>query len=62
MDLTKKIFNVLKSARTVADENQDDNFVFTDINCRQKNVFKDATSEFFKDLSELHEMIKKRVP
>ena len=34
MDLTKKIFNVLKSARSVADENQDDNFVFTDINCR----------------------------
>ena len=36
--------------------------VFADINCRLKAVFKDGTSEFFKDISELNELIEQRRP
>ena len=60
MDLTKKMCNVLKSARSVVDENQDVIYVFVDTNCRLKVVFKDATSEFFKDISELRDDRKAR--
>ena len=57
LDLAKKRYNILKSARSIADEKQDVNYVFADINCRLKVVFKDGTSEFFKDVSELNELI-----
>ena len=49
-DLTKKRYNILKSARSIADEKQDVNYVFTDVNCRLKVVFKDGTSEFLKNI------------
>ena len=62
LDLTKKRYNILKSARSIADEKQDVNYVFADINCRLKVVFKDGTSEFFKDISELNELIEQRMP
>ena len=35
LDLTKKRYNILKSARSIADEKQDVNYVFADINCRK---------------------------
>ena len=57
LDLAKKRYNIFKSARSIADEKQDVNYVFADINCRLKVVFKDGTSEFFKDVSELNELI-----
>ena len=53
LDLPKKRCNILKSARSIADEKQGVNYVFADINCRLKVVFKDGTSEFFKELNEL---------
>ena len=62
LDLTKKRYNILKSARSIADEKQDVNYVFADINCRLKVVFKDGTSEFFKDVSELNDLIEQRMP
>ena len=62
LDQTKKRYNVLKSTRSVADENQDVKYVFADINCRLKIVFKDGTSELFKDISELNELIEKHMP
>ena len=34
LDLTKKRYHVLRSARSIANENQDINYVFADINCR----------------------------
>ena len=46
-----------EESRSVADEKQDVNYVFADINCRLKVVFKDVTSEFVKDISELNELI-----
>ena len=59
LDLTKKRYNVLRSARSIANENQDINYVFPDINCRLKVVFKNGTSDFFKDIIELNELIEK---
>ena len=57
LELTKKKYNILKSA----DEKQDVNYVFTYINCRWKVVLKDGVSEFFKDISELNEPIEQRM-
>ena len=51
-----------EESRSVADEKQDVNYVFADINCRLKVVFKDVTSEFVKDISELNEVIENCVP
>ena len=51
-----------EESRAVADEKQDVNYVFADINCRLKVVFKDVTSEFVKDISELNELIENSVP
>ena len=61
-DSTKKRYNILKSARSIADEKQDVNYVFADVNCRLKVVFKDGTSEFLKNISELNELIEQRMP
>ena len=61
LDLTKKRHNILKSARSIADENQDVNYVFADFNCRLKVVFNDGTCESFKDISELNELIEQRM-
>ena len=55
LDLKKKRYSILMSARSIVDGKQDVNYVFADINCRLKVVFKDRTSEFFKDISELNE-------
>ena len=62
LDSTKKRHNILKSARSIADGKQDVNYVFADINCRLKVVFKDGTSEFFEDISELNELIEQCMP
>ena len=51
-----------EESRSVADEKQDVNYVIADINCRLKVVFKDVTSEFVKDISELNELIENCVP
>ena len=48
-------------ARYIADENPDVNYVFADINCRLKVVFKNGTSDFLKDISELNELIEKHM-
>ena len=57
LGLTKKRYNILRSTRSIVDENQDVNYVFADINCRLKIVFKDGTSDFFEDITELNERI-----
>ena len=48
-------------SRSIADENQDVNYVFADYNCRLKVAFKNRTSEFFTDINELNELIEKRM-
>ena len=62
LDLKKKKYNVLKSARSIADEKQGVNYVFADITCRLKVVFKDRTSEFFKDIADSNLLIEQRMP
>ena len=62
LDLMKKRYNILKSGRSIADEKQDVNYVFADINWRLKVVFKDGTSEFFKDTLEANELIEQYMP
>ena len=61
LGLTKKSCNISKSARSIADEKQDVNYVFADVSYRLKVVFKEGTSEFFKDISELNEVIEQRM-
>ena len=61
LDLTKKRHNILKSARSIADEKQDVKYVFADVNCRLKVVFNEGTFEFLKDISELNELIEQRM-
>ena len=53
---------ILKNARSIADEKQDVNYVFADINCRLKVVLKDGTYEFFNYISELSELIEQLMP
>ena len=62
VDLTKKRCTIFKSTRSIADEKQDVNIVFADINCKLKVVFEDGTSKFFKDISELNESVEQRMP
>ena len=57
LNLTKKRYNVLWSTRSITNKNQDVNYVFADINCRLKTVFKDGTFDLFEDISELNERI-----
>ena len=57
LDLIKKRCNILQSARSIANKKQDVNYVFADITCRLKVVFKDGTFEFLKDISKLNELI-----
>ena len=61
LDLTTKRHNILKSARSIADEKQDVKYVFADVNCRLKVVFNEGTFEFLKDISELNELIEQRM-
>ena len=50
LDQTKKKYNVLRT-KSIADENQNVNYVFPDISCRLKLVFKNGTSDFFKGIT-----------
>ena len=59
LDLKKKRYNVLKSAAFIADKKQDVNYVFADITCRLKLVFKDRTSEY---ITESNLLIEQRMP
>ena len=59
LDLMKKRYNILKSSRSIVDEKQDVNYVFA---YKLKFVFKDGTSEFLKDISELNELIEQHMP
>ena len=62
LNLMKNRYNILKSARSIADEKQDINHVFADVNCRFRVVFKGGTSEFSEDILQLNELIEQRMP
>ena len=57
LDLTRRRYRILKDAIDLAKEHPDLDYVFADVNCRLKIVFKDGTSNFFNDIDNLKSMI-----
>ena len=60
LDLTKRRYRILKDAIDLTKEHPDLDYVFADVNCRLKVVFKDDTSNFFNDIDNLKSMINNR--
>ena len=57
LDLAKRRYRILKDAIDLAKEHPDLDYVFSDVNCRLKVVFKDGTSNLFNDIDNLKSMI-----
>ena len=60
LDLTKRKYRILKDAIDLAKEHTDLDYVFADVNCRLRAVFKDGTSNFFNDIDNLKLIINNR--
>ena len=60
LDWTKRRHGILKDAIDPAKEHPDLDYVFADVNCHLKVVFKDSTSNFFNDIDNLKSMINNR--
>ena len=58
IDLTKRRYEVLQKAINLVSGNIDVDYVFTDVNCRLKVVFKDKRSSFFNDIDDLKKLHK----
>ena len=61
LDLTKRRYKILKDAINLAKEHSDLNYVYADVNCRLKVVFKDGSSNFFNDIDDLKSIINNRI-
>ena len=61
LDLTKRRYKILKDAIDLAKEHPDLNYVYADVNCRVKVVFKDGSSNFFNDIDDLKSIINNRI-
>ena len=61
IDLTKRRYEVLKKAINLANGNDDFDYVFTDVNCRLKVVFKDKRSSSFNDIDDLKKLLEDRI-
>ena len=61
LDLTKRRYKILKDAIDLAKEHPDLNYVYADVNCRLKVVFKDGSSNFFNDIHDLKSIINNRI-
>ena len=61
LDLTKRRYKILKDAIDLAKEHPDLNYVYADVNCRLKVVFKDGSSNFFNDIDDLKSIINNRI-
>ena len=60
-DLTKRRYEVLKKAINLVNGNNDVDYVFTDVNCQLKVVFKDKRSSFFNDIDHLKKLLEDRI-
>ena len=58
LDLTKKKYITLMKAVEDANSNEKVNYVFADINCRLKVVFKDESENFFYSFDEYQEIVR----
>ena len=61
LDLTKRRYKILKDAIDLAKEHLDLNYVYADVNCRLKVVFKDGSSNFFNEIDDLKSTINNRI-
>ena len=57
LDLTKRRYKILKDVIDLAKEHPDLNYVYADVNCLLKVVFKDGSSNFFNDIDDLKSII-----
>lgn len=57
LDLTRFRYKTLVDSIKLVSNHESVNYVFADINCRLKIVFKDGTSNFFNNLDELKKML-----
>ena len=61
LDLTKRRYRILKDTVDLAKEHPDLDYIYIDVNCRLKVVFKDGASNFFNDIDNLKSMINNRL-
>ena len=61
LDLTIRRYKILKDAIDLAKEHPYFNYVYVDVNCRLKVVFKDGSSNFFNDIDDLKSIINNRI-
>ena len=61
IDLTKRRYEVLKKAITLVNRNNEFGYLFIDVNCRLKVVFKDRRSSFFNDIDDLKKLLEDRM-
>ena len=57
LHLAKRRYRILKDPIDLAKEHPDLDYVFADVNCRLKVIFKDGTSSFFNGIDNLKSMI-----
>ena len=61
LDLTKRRYKILKDAIDLAKEHSDLNYVYADVNCCLKVVFKDSSSNFFNGIDDLKSIINNQI-
>ena len=59
--LTKRRYEVVKKAINLVNGNNDVNYIFTDVNCLLKVVFKDKNSSLFNDIDDLNKLLEDRI-
>ena len=59
--MTKREYGILKDAIDLAKEHPDLDYVFADLNCPLKVVFKDGTPNFFDDIDNLKSITNNRL-
>ena len=57
LHLAKRRYRILKDPIDLAKEHPDLDYIFADVNCRLKVIFKDSTSSFFNGIDNLKSMI-----
>ena len=59
--LTKRRYEVVKKAISLVNGNNDVDYIFTDVNCLLKVVFKDKNSSLFNDIDDLNKLLEDRI-
>ena len=57
LDLTRKRYTILSDARVLVENNDNVDFVYSDINCRLKVRFKNKSEFFFSDIKNLEDLV-----